>query len=153
MATSRGQLGELLDKVQDWGAGYLPDDDEWWMLVAAPLLGTTFLFAAFIIMYIYGTIISPLSFGTVVIILSLCFSVILLTNVLLPIGLYFDTDYIRQTAEWDPQTGLYLAGALISLIVPPFADMTAIVYLYHRVEKTSFGPDSLWWVHPLRTRP
>lgn len=55
----------------------------------------------------------------------------LLAWVLLPLSLYFDTEYVRANAHWNPSRWVYVGTAAL---VPGFCVVTGAVYLYRRHE-------------------
>lgn len=54
----------------------------------------------------------------------------LVSWVLMPVALYFDTDYVRANAEWDPSTGIWVLVSLVPLV----NIIGGCAYLYRRYE-------------------
>jgi hypothetical protein len=50
---------------------------------------------------------------------------------LLPLSLYFDSEYVRANAHWNPSRWVYVGTAIL---LPMFCIVTGAVYLYRRHE-------------------
>lgn len=48
----------------------------------------------------------------------------------MPVAIYFDAKYVRANARWNPNTALYVVGAIVLLANV----VTGLVYLYRRHE-------------------
>ena len=61
---------------------------------------------------------------------------ILAAWVLMPLSIYYDTDYLRATSEWDAETALWILGACV-----PVANVgVAALYLLRRHNLTEVSP-------------
>ncbi len=50
-----------------------------------------------------------------------------------PFAIYFDATTIAETGgEWQPNTMLYVAGAILGIVVPFLQVIVAVVYLHRR---------------------
>lgn len=97
-----------------------------WWYVPAFVVGWSMLSIVLLASYLLGlrwlgVFIVPLAYVAVA---------MLLLN---PFAIYFDATTVSQAGgEWQPNTTLYVAGAIVSIFVPPLQVIVALVYLSRR---------------------
>jgi hypothetical protein len=118
-------------------------DDRWWYGVAAvPIASIAVLLLLLFALSLYF-IVGIKSQTLLLAVFGLCFTILMLTHICLPVAFYMDGNYLHEVrAEWRPNWRIFVGIGLFSIFIPLFADVTSLYYLYRRIESTSIGPNT-----------
>ena len=111
--------------IEETQTGLAGEHSRWWYVTAFILVWSmvsTVLFTSYLLGFEWV--------GPTIVVLTYLSMVILLLN---PIAIYFDATAINRSGnEWQPNTILYVAGAVAGLVVPFLEFVVSLVYLLRR---------------------